>query len=110
MGLEGRAVNSPPSSSLGSEFTSREAGTSAPSRTCSGFATIPKEFGLQAQTGILSGKADRYDCAEMTALLVGDEIMAKGDRRTARKPATKYPNLRKKLQKAKVRATATKRK
>jgi len=36
--------------------------------------------------------------------------MAKTNQRTARKPATKYPNLQKKLQKSKVRATAAKKK
>ena len=34
--------------------------------------------------------------------------MAKTNQRTARKPATKYPNLQKKLQKAKVKAGAAK--
>jgi hypothetical protein len=34
--------------------------------------------------------------------------MAKSNQRTARKPATKYPNLLKKLQKGKVKARAAK--
>ena len=36
--------------------------------------------------------------------------MAKTNRRTARKPATKFPNLRKKLQKGKVKASTAKKK
>jgi hypothetical protein len=36
--------------------------------------------------------------------------MAKINRRTARKPATKYPNLQKKLQKGKVKASPAKKK
>ena len=36
--------------------------------------------------------------------------MGKNDGRTARKPATKFPNLRKKLQKGKVRAKQLKKK
>ena len=36
--------------------------------------------------------------------------MSKNVRRTARKPATKYPNLRKKLQKSKIIAHKAKKK
>jgi len=36
--------------------------------------------------------------------------MAKTNQRTARKPATKYPNLQKKLQKGKIKARAAKKK
>jgi hypothetical protein len=36
--------------------------------------------------------------------------MSKSVRRTPRKPATKYPNLRKKLQKGKVKAHTAKKK
>ncbi len=39
-------------------------------------------------------------------ILSGELHMAKTNRRTARKPATKYPNLQKKLQKGKVKASA----
>ena len=40
----------------------------------------------------------------------GERLMAKTNQRTARKPATKYPNLQKKLQKRKVKAGAAKKK
>ncbi len=40
----------------------------------------------------------------------GELHMAKTNQRTARKPATKYPNLQKKLQKGKVKAGAAKKK
>jgi hypothetical protein len=47
----------------------------------------------------------------MTAgILSGEPLMAKTNQRTARKPATKYPNLQKKLQKGKVKAGAAKKK
>ena len=36
--------------------------------------------------------------------------MGKGERQTARKPATKFPNLQKKLQKGKVQAKPAKKK
>jgi hypothetical protein len=36
--------------------------------------------------------------------------MSKNERRTPRKPATRYPHLRKKLEKGKVKATTAKRK
>jgi hypothetical protein len=36
--------------------------------------------------------------------------MAKNERRMTRKPATKYPNLRKKLQKGKVQSRQAKKK
>jgi len=36
--------------------------------------------------------------------------MAKNERRMARKPATKFPNLRKKLQKAKIQSKQAKKK
>lgn len=45
-----------------------------------------------------------------SGILGGEQLMAKTNRRTARKPATKYPNLQKKLQKGKVKATIAKRK
>ena len=41
-------------------------------------------------------------------ILNGEPHMAKTNQRTARKPATKYPNLQKKLQKGKVKARAAK--
>jgi hypothetical protein len=44
------------------------------------------------------------------AILIGELHMAKTNRRTARKPATKYPNLQKKLQKGKVKASTAKKK
>jgi hypothetical protein len=34
--------------------------------------------------------------------------MARNERRTSRKPATKFPNLRKKLQKGKIRSRQAK--
>jgi hypothetical protein len=34
--------------------------------------------------------------------MLGERTMSKNDRRTARMPATKFPNLRKKLQKGKL--------
>jgi hypothetical protein len=40
----------------------------------------------------------------------GELHMAKTNRRTARKPATKFPNLQKKLQKGKAKASAAKKK
>jgi hypothetical protein len=40
----------------------------------------------------------------------GELLMAKINQRTARKPATKYPNLQKKMQKGKVNAGAAKKK
>jgi hypothetical protein len=43
-------------------------------------------------------------------ILSGELRMAKTNQRTARKPATKYPNLQKKLQKGKVKASAAKKK
>ncbi len=43
-------------------------------------------------------------------ILSGELLMAKTNQRTARKPATKYPNLQKKLQKGKVKAGAAKKK
>jgi hypothetical protein len=36
--------------------------------------------------------------------------MARNERRMARKPATKYPNLRKKLQKGKIQSRQAKKK
>lgn len=45
------------------------------------------------------------------ACILGGELhMAKTNQRTARKPATKYPNLQKKLQKDKVKASTAKKK
>ena len=43
-------------------------------------------------------------------ILCGELNMAKTNQRTARKPATKYPNLQKKLQKGKLKARAGKKK
>ena len=43
-------------------------------------------------------------------ILSGERRMAKTNRRAARKPATKYPNLQKKLQKGKVKASTAKKK
>jgi len=43
-------------------------------------------------------------------ILNGELRMAKTNQRPARKPATKYPNLKKKLQKGKVKASTAKRK
>lgn len=43
-------------------------------------------------------------------ILSGELHMAKTNQRPARKPATKYPNLQKKLQKGKVKASAAKKK
>ena len=40
----------------------------------------------------------------------GVQVMAKNARRTARKPATKFPNLRKKLQKGKIQSRQAKKK
>jgi hypothetical protein len=40
----------------------------------------------------------------------GEQVMARNERRTPRKPATKFPNLRKKLQKGKTRSRPAKRK
>ena len=47
---------------------------------------------------------------EAAGILKGELHMAKTNQRTARKPATKYPNLQKKLQKGKVKAGAAKKK
>ncbi len=58
--------------------------------------------GLHIATGpVLGGR---------TLSALEDAAMSKSERRTARKPATKYPHLRKKLQKGKVKATTAKRK
>jgi hypothetical protein len=55
--------------------------------------------------------ADRLQAVSGVAgLLNGESHMAKRNQRTARKPATKYPNLQKKLQKGKVKAGITKKK
>jgi hypothetical protein len=43
-------------------------------------------------------------------ILSGELHMAKTNQRPARKPATKYPNLQKKLQKGKVKASTAKKK
>ena len=43
-------------------------------------------------------------------ILNGEPHMAKTNQRTVRKPATKYPNLQKKLQKGKVKAGTAKKK
>ena len=40
----------------------------------------------------------------------GVQVMAKNARRTARKPATKFPNLRKKLQKGKLQGRQARKK
>lgn len=40
----------------------------------------------------------------------GGQVMAKNERRMARKPATKFPNLRKKLQKGKIQSRQAKKK
>ena len=40
----------------------------------------------------------------------GEQVMAKTERRMARKPATKFPNLRKKLQKGKIQSRQAKKK
>ena len=40
----------------------------------------------------------------------GERAMAKSERRVARKPATKFPNLRKKLQKGKIQSRQAKKK
>jgi hypothetical protein len=54
---------------------------------------------------------DRLQTVTEAAGIPGGELhMAKTNQRTARKPATKYPNLQKKLQKGKVKASATKKK
>jgi hypothetical protein len=45
---------------------------------------------------------------EAVGLISGELLMAKINRRTARKPATKYPNLQKKLQKGKVKSGTAK--
>jgi hypothetical protein len=45
-----------------------------------------------------------------TSRLKGEQVMAKNERRTARKPATKFPNLRKKLQKGKIQSRQAKKK
>jgi hypothetical protein len=37
-----------------------------------------------------------------------EQLMAKNEKRTARKPATKFPNLRKKLQKSKIQSKQVK--
>jgi hypothetical protein len=47
---------------------------------------------------------------EAAGIQNGELHMAKTNQRTARKPATKYPNLQKKLQKGKVKARAAKKK
>jgi hypothetical protein len=47
---------------------------------------------------------------EAAGILNGELHMAKMNQRPARKPPTKYPNLQKKLQKGKVKATASKKK
>jgi hypothetical protein len=47
---------------------------------------------------------------EASGILGGELLMAKTNQRVARKPATKYPNLQKKLQKGKVKAGAAKKK
>ncbi len=58
---------------------------------------LPAEDRLQAVTGA-------------AGILNGEPDMAKTNQRTARKPATKYPNLQKKLQKGKGKARAAKKK
>ena len=40
----------------------------------------------------------------------GEQVVAKNERRMARKPATKFPNLRKKLQKVKNQTRQAKKK
>jgi len=40
----------------------------------------------------------------------GEQVMARNERRMVRKPATKFPNLRKKLQKSKTQAKQVKKK
>ena len=45
-----------------------------------------------------------------SGILSGELHMGKTNRRTAGKPATKYPNLQKKLQKGKGKASAAKQK
>jgi hypothetical protein len=40
----------------------------------------------------------------------GEQIMARNERRMVRKPATKFPNLRKKLQKARIQPKQAKKK
>ena len=55
--------------------------------------------------------ADRVQAvAEAAGIQYGELHMAKTNQRTARKPATKYPNLQKKLQKGKVKSSAAKKK
>jgi hypothetical protein len=46
----------------------------------------------------------------MEAWRCEEAIMAKNERRMVRKPATKFPNLRKKLQRGKVQSRLVKRK
>lgn len=43
-------------------------------------------------------------------LMEGRQEMAKSEKRTARMPATKFPNLRKKMQKGKTQAKQAKKK
>jgi hypothetical protein len=40
----------------------------------------------------------------------GEQVMAKNERRMARKPTTKFPNLRKKMQKGQIQAKQAKKK
>jgi hypothetical protein len=42
--------------------------------------------------------------------LEGEQVMAKNERRMPRKPATKFPNLRKKLRKGKIQSKQVKKK
>jgi len=42
--------------------------------------------------------------------LKGEQVMVKNGRRMAKKPATKFPNLRKKLEKGKTKSKQAKKK
>jgi hypothetical protein len=56
-------------------------------------------------------RASRYnEKSDELPCLRGERAMAKNERRMARKPATKFPNLRKKLQKGKIQSRQAKKK
>lgn len=63
---------------------------------------------LQA-VAVIREKANTVQ-VEGTKTLKGEQVMGKNERRMARKPATKFPNLRKKLQKAKIQSKQVKKK
>jgi hypothetical protein len=85
----------------------RSAHTRRQSRSCD-FGTSP--LAMTSPPAVPPGNSSEVEYVKREPRCTGETAMAKNERRTARMPATKFPKLRKKMQKETIQGRQVKKK